>query len=132
MQDRPATVIDPVCGMAVDVARAEAQGRTLEHEGRTYAFCRSGCLRAFREEPEAYAAKAVQVEADAAARSQAATMGGIAALPVIDDGMRRWYESCSCCLGDAYPQIKAQLDAERATADQQAVAPGICEVAEAG
>ena len=123
MQDRPATVIDPVCGMAVDVARAEAEGRTFEHEGRTYAFCRSGCLRAFQEEPAPYVAAA---GADAVARSQAATMRGVAALPVIDDGMRRWYESCSCCLGDAYPEIKAQLDAERVTADQHPVAPGIC------
>ena len=45
--------------------------------------------------------------------------------------MRRWYESCSCCLSDAYPEIKAQLDAERATAVQPTVDPGICEVAEA-
>ena len=37
-----------------------------------------------------------------------------AELPVIDDGMRRWYESCSCCLSDAYPEVKAALDAERA------------------
>ena len=36
-----------------------------------------------------------------------------AALPVIDDGMRRWYESCSCCLSDAFPEVKAALDAER-------------------
>ncbi len=46
--------------------------------------------------------------------------------------MRRWYESCSCCLSDAYPEIKAQLDAERAAAAQAPVDPGICEVAEAG
>jgi hypothetical protein len=45
--------------------------------------------------------------------------------------MRRWYESCSCCLGDAYPEVKAQLDAERAAADASPVPAGICEVAEA-
>jgi hypothetical protein len=45
--------------------------------------------------------------------------------------MRRWYESCSCCLSDAYPDIKAALDAERAAAAQPPVADGICEVAEA-
>ena len=50
---------------------------------------------------------------------------------VIDEGMRRWYESCSCCLSDAYPEIKAQLDAERAAAAAPPVDPGICEVAEA-
>jgi hypothetical protein len=54
------------------------------------------------------------------------------ALPVIDEGMRRWYENCSCCLGDAYPEIKAQLDAERAAGARQPVGPGICEVADAG
>ena len=130
MQDRPATVIDPVCGMTVEVARAEAEGRTLEHEGRTFAFCRPGCARAFQEEPEAYAAKATQ--AAASAREQSAGSLGSTALPLIDEGMRRWYESCSCCLGDAYPEIKAQLDAERTAATQQPVAAGICEVAEAG
>jgi len=50
---------------------------------------------------------------------------------VIDEGMRRWYESCSCCLSDAYPEIKARLDAERAAAAVGPVDPGICEVAEA-
>jgi hypothetical protein len=46
--------------------------------------------------------------------------------------MRRWYESCSCCLSDAYPDIKAALDAERAATEGTPVEPGICEVAEAG
>ena len=56
---RPERVLDPVCGMTVDVATAEAAGLTLEHEGRTFAFCGSGCLRAFREEPNVYAATSV-------------------------------------------------------------------------
>lgn len=42
--------------------------------------------------------------------------------------MRRWYENCSCCLSDAYPEIKAALDAERAASR---AGPGICEIAEA-
>jgi len=121
VRDTPTKVIDPVCGMTVDVAQAQENGRTLEHEGRTYAFCSSGCLRAFREEPGAHAAKAQ-------AAAEAPKPAG--ALPVIDEGMRRWYESCSCCLGDTYPEIKAQLDAERAAAALAPVAPGICEVAE--
>ena len=29
-------------------------------------------------------------------------------LPVIDKGMRRWYESCSCCLSGAYPDDREQ------------------------
>jgi YHS domain-containing protein len=135
---RPVKLIDPVCGMTVDVAAAEAGGLLLEYEGRTFAFCRSGCRRAFVEEPATYVAKA-----EAADTASAATGAGTHdetdhatadhhALPVIDEGMRRWYESCSCCLSDAYPEIKAQLDAERAAAALAPVDPGICEVAEAG
>lgn len=120
--ERPTQLIDPVCGMTVDVARAEEAGLLLEHEGRTYAFCRAGCRRAFVESPAEYIAKA-----EAAAAAPVTASG----LPVIDEGMRRWYESCACCLSDAYPEIKAQLDAERAAAAQPPVDPGICEVAEA-
>lgn len=112
---RPERVLDPVCGMTVDVAKAEAESLTVEHDGRTYAFCRSGCLRAFSEEPEVYSAKA-----DA---GDAINVPTAKSLPMIDEGMRRWYESCSCCLSDAYPDIKAALDAERAAE--------VCEVAEA-
>ena len=32
---------------------------------------------------------------------------------VIDDGMRRWYKSCPCCMSTAYPKIKYALDEER-------------------
>ena len=119
--ERPTQLIDPVCGMTVDVARAEAAGLLLEHEGRTYAFCRPGCRRAFVESPSEHVAAA-----EAALTAPAAN-----GLPVIDEGMRRWYESCSCCLGDAYPEVKAQLDAERAEAALGPVDAGICEVAEA-
>lgn len=120
---RPERVLDPVCGMTVDVAHAEAAGLTAEYEGRTYAFCRAGCKRAFLDEPAEYAAKAEQ--------AHAITVPHHAELPVIDEGMRRWYESCSCCLSDAYPEIKAALDAERAAQNAPAVDAGICEVAEA-
>ncbi len=120
---RPETVLDPVCGMTVNVARAEEAGLTLEHDGRTYAFCRSGCRRAFEEEPAMYAAKA-----EAAATAQAETAKP--SLVAIDEGMLRWYESCSCCLSDAYPEIKAALDAERAAQAASPVEAGICEVAE--
>jgi len=119
--ERPEKLIDPVCGMTVDVAAAEAAGRLLEHEGRTYAFCRDGCRRAFVESPAEFVAVA----------EAAATPVVESGTPVIDEGMRRWYESCSCCLSDAYPDIKAALDAERAAAAQPPVDPGICEVAEA-
>ena len=96
-------MLDPICDMVVDVADARAKGRTVEHDGRTYAFCSNGCVKAFRADPVRWAAKA-----DAA--TAAARPGGAA---VIDDGMRRWYASCRCCLSDAYPEIVAKLDAER-------------------
>lgn len=127
MTERPNQLIDPVCGMTVDVARAESAGLLLDHDGRTFAFCGPGCRRAFVEEPSGYLEAA-----DAASPAHgAASAHGHADPPVIDAGMRRWYESCSCCLSEAFPDIKAQLDAERAAAAQAPVEPGICEVAEA-
>jgi Cu+-exporting ATPase len=122
--ERPTQLIDPVCGMTVDVTRAEAAGLLLEHEDRTYGFCRSGCRTAFVEDPAEYVAKAE------AAVAPATDVTG-QDRPVIDEGMRRWYESCACCLSDSYPEIKAQLDAERAAASRPPVDPGLCEVAEA-
>ena len=131
--NHPERVIDPVCGMTVVVADAEAAGLTAEHDGRTFAFCREGCLRAFREEPAAYAARAQTASQLGVAAAGASTVGGAggSTVLVIDEGMRRWYESCSCCLSDAYPEIKAALDAERAAQAADPAGPGICEVAEA-
>jgi YHS domain-containing protein len=110
---------DPVCGMSVRLDAAEADGLVLEHHGVLYAFCRAECRDAFVADPHRYA--------DRAPIASAAPEGG---LPVIDEGMRRWYESCSCCLGDTYPDVKAALDAERAAASQRPAGPGVCEVAE--
>jgi hypothetical protein len=30
----------------------------------------------------------------------------------IDEGFRAWYASCSCCLSEAHPEVKAALDVE--------------------
>ena len=120
---RPERVLDPVCGMTVAVAQAEADGLTVEHGGRTYAFCRSGCLRAFQEEPALYAAKADEADAISAPQGKGP--------PVIDEGMRLWYESCSCCLSDAFPDVKAALDAERAGKSEAPVNAGVREDADA-
>lgn len=111
---------DPVCGMNVRVDVAREDGLTAEHDGHTYFFCRVGCRDDFVADPTRF----VSSHSHAA---EAAPAG----LPVIDDGMRRWYESCSCCLSDAYPEVKAALDAERAAQAEPEVAAGICEVAEA-
>jgi YHS domain-containing protein len=122
LEARPETLVDPVCGMAVNVAAAEAAGLLLEHAGRTWAFCGRGCRRSFADDPAEYIARAE----DAAPASPIAPGGQV----VIDDGLRRWYESCSCCLSEAFPEVKAALDAEKAAAPLR-VPEGICEVAEA-
>lgn len=100
----PEKMLDPICDMIVVVADAQERGRTVEHEGRTYAFCSGACVKAFKADPVKWAAKV-----DAAATAVRTLTGD----PAIDEGMRRWYESCRCCLSDAYPAIVAQLDAER-------------------
>ena len=48
MTDR---VIDPVCGMSVDPARAAGH---VEHGGKTHYFCSKGCVARFTAEPERY------------------------------------------------------------------------------
>ncbi len=45
---------DPVCGMQVDPAQAEAKSLTAEHEGQTYYFCGKGCMLDFKEDPAPY------------------------------------------------------------------------------
>ena len=115
-------VLDPVCGMTVDVAKAEEAGLTTEHEGRTYAFCRAGCLRAFAEEPATYAAKADQAHAITVPQAQG--------LPIIDEGMRRWYELLVLPVG----RLPGHQGCARRRRDAKSEAPadaGICEVAEA-
>jgi YHS domain-containing protein len=91
MTSRPSTVIDPVCGMAVDVVTAEANGLTAERDGRTHPFCRSRCQQTFLEDPAVYAAKASAAVAGAPAVAVASSGAGM--LPVIDEAMRRWYEA---------------------------------------
>src|SRR5947207_11935829 len=48
MTDR---VLDPVCGMTVDPARAAGQ---VAHRGKTYYFCSKGCAAKFAADPERY------------------------------------------------------------------------------
>jgi YHS domain-containing protein len=48
------TRIDPVCGMTVELADAQAAGHVTEHEGQTYAFCGRGCLLDFKDDPATY------------------------------------------------------------------------------
>jgi xanthine dehydrogenase accessory factor len=49
----PASAIDPVCGMEVEIATARF---TSEHDGSRFYFCCAGCRRSFQKEPEKYLA----------------------------------------------------------------------------
>lgn len=61
-----AKFINPVCGMAVDIA---APKHIEKYEGVAYYFCCDGCLTTFRQDPAKYAAihRAASVAAPAAA-----------------------------------------------------------------
>jgi YHS domain-containing protein len=115
--DRPR---DPVCGMAVRTDVATEDGFVAEYDSHSYYFCRQGCLDEFRASPAQYITSHHHAEMAA---------GPTAAIE-IDAGMRLWYESCSCCLSDAHPEVKAALDAEREANARPPVDAGICEVAE--
>lgn len=128
-------IIDPVCDMIVSIDEARDAGLTLEYPDREYAFCAPNCQAKFAKDPKAFIPK---VEAWLARRQDEAhaSVEGHAhapndGLPQIDAGIRAWYESCRCCLSDAYPKVVAKLDAERATAEAQPADAGICETAEA-
>lgn len=43
---------DPVCGMDVNPADAEARGLSAEHNGQTYYFCGRGCMLDFKDDPD--------------------------------------------------------------------------------
>lgn len=47
-------VIDPVCGMTVDLAAARPKGLTFTHGGTEYGFCGRGCRLDFEEDPERF------------------------------------------------------------------------------
>ncbi|HEY6959268.1 MAG TPA: hypothetical protein VI814_10615 [Candidatus Limnocylindria bacterium] len=106
-------MLDPVCGMVVDIAEARDAGLTLERPEREYAFCAAGCLTSFAKDPQRFIPK---VEEWLAAGSPDAHHGHHDATPEIDNGMREWYKSCRCCMSEAYPTLVEQLDAEKAQA----------------
>ena len=49
----PGSVVDPVCGMTIDPAKAAGQH---SHKGTTYYFCSPGCVATFKADPERYLA----------------------------------------------------------------------------
>ena len=52
VNQQPATIIDPVCGM--DVTPGDAAGGSAEHAGTTYWFCNPGCRERFIADPARY------------------------------------------------------------------------------
>lgn len=48
----PEKVVDPVCGMEIEKAKAAAK---LDHRGKTYFFCAPGCKVQFERNPDKYA-----------------------------------------------------------------------------
>ena len=106
--------------MAVRTDVATEDGLVAEYDSHTYYFCRQGCHDQFQDTPARYVTS----------HHHADTATAPAAAIEIDAGMRLWYESCSCCLSDAHPEVKAALDAEREAKAQGPIGAGICEVAE--
>jgi Cu+-exporting ATPase len=51
LQEKPAGVRDPVCGMRVDPRQAAG---SVDYQGQTYYFCSSGCAAQFKANPEKY------------------------------------------------------------------------------
>jgi xanthine dehydrogenase accessory factor len=51
--EKPATAIDPVCGMTVDIATARY---THVHAGQTYYFCTARCQQQFEQDAAKYLA----------------------------------------------------------------------------
>ena len=47
-------VLDPVCGMTVDVESARAKSLHSSHGGKDYYFCGKGCKLEFDDDAERY------------------------------------------------------------------------------
>ncbi len=67
---------DPVCGMAVDAAKAKDAGRTTVFEGKTYYFCNESCKKQFDADPAKYVKKPKADGTAAAAMSDCCCRNG--------------------------------------------------------
>lgn len=47
-------VLDPVCGMTIQLESARGSGLTFTHAGVEYGFCGRGCRLDFEEQPDHY------------------------------------------------------------------------------
>ena len=88
--DAPATVTDPVCGMAVEPNAGTA---SMEHDGRRYHFCCEHCLRRFAEDPQRWLGE--RPAPDAAAEPAAA--GSRYTCPMHPDVVRDGPDVCPLC-----------------------------------
>jgi len=52
--DQPGAMVDPVCGMQVDPAKAAGKS---DYDGKTYYFCSKMCKTKFDANPSQYAGK---------------------------------------------------------------------------
>ena len=52
--DQPGAMVDPVCGMQVDPAKAAGKS---DYDGKTYYFCSKMCKAKFDANPSQYAGK---------------------------------------------------------------------------
>jgi len=57
VSSEPASAVDPVCGMDVDIASAEHKS---DYQGQSYYFCCAGCKHSFEKNPQQYLTTAGQ------------------------------------------------------------------------
>lgn len=121
----PAGPVDPVCGMAVDPATASA---SIEHEGRQYYFCCSGCLRQFIAEPESYHQLGPSDEIsinDAPAVDPVCgmTVEVVSPAAVFDWQGQKYYFCCQSCATKFSTNPKAYLNLDKSTESMAEVVP---------
>jgi P-type Cu+ transporter len=86
--------IDPVCGMRVSPRSAHR----VDHDGRVYVFCCSGCAEKFRVDPERYLRARVGAHvADSSPPERKSTAGSIYTCPMHPQIRRDGPGSCPIC-----------------------------------
>jgi len=68
MSQDPATMHDPVCGMALDRSKAVASGHSETYRGETLVFCSDKCRDKFRADPAKYLEDRLRSDANAGSR----------------------------------------------------------------
>jgi P-type Cu+ transporter len=76
---------DPVCGMNVDSEKSKAK---VDHSGKSYYFCSSGCAKRFEQEPEKFlsaVATSPGIQTAAAAKPAMTSLPILASVPRVKD-----------------------------------------------